>query len=205
MSYTTCLSACENDPADYLSSSEECLTSLDRRSLVVDTTSWISLQNGTEAKTKSGVVYTGSNGAWVSNDIDNLYDQSDSEWNPGNNSRIGDNCITFTGTPPHIQLKETNAVAWDTVYLMGSRVTYGDMVGLEIYLVQESTGIWIRCLEIVDGPGFYNCDSESAEILVIKGPYSDTSSSFVLCGIKRFESRSANLAISSASTNPVYS
>ena len=84
-------------------------------------------------------------------------------------------------------------------------MTYGDMVGLEIYLVQEWTGIWIRCLEIVDGPGFYNCDSESAQILVIKGPNSDTSSNFVLCGIKRFESRSANLAISSASTNPVHS
>ena len=73
-----CLYSCKSDPASYLSSSdgasaEECLNSI----VTISTTSWISLQNGTNAQTKSGVDYTGSNGTWVSNDIDILYDQND--------------------------------------------------------------------------------------------------------------------------------
>ena len=54
---------------------------------------------------------------------------------------------------------------------MGSRKDLGDLDGLELRVIEDLIGgteTWFRCMENVDGSGFYNCDGPSGKVLAIR-------------------------------------
>ena len=121
-----------------------------------------------------------TNLANYSNSYDKLADGQ--SFDPGTSTELANDCeefIALSAEAPEVYFDWGQDIAIKTVYLMGSVLNNGDLIGLQIQIQESASGAWISC-PTVDGSGFYSCSVVGRNLKLLK---TALGSKFTICQV----------------------
>ena len=115
----------------------------------------------------------------------------------GTSMALGPDCVEFQANSdeaPEVAFDWGANVSIKTIYLMGSVKNNDDLLGMEMKILEDSTGNWVSC-PAVDGSGFYSCSVVGRYLKLSK---TSLSSKFTICEVTIYEEENLTPLVQSA-------